>query len=530
MNKKIEIDATKRGFPAMWETGGGLTSGGSAMLVTKRDGSKPRAVFVKTRGHRSGGPHALICVHEGYYLVYAGVARGARHSARIERIVKTSVKDVDGEKWEASVEVEAINTFSQGEWDRPVDSKLEAAVEVAFKKASIYHCRSAMYIDTSGRPKLSAADRMKQNEATVRQNAEREAKRQAKAEREAREKAETEAASQAAKESGLGDRLMALQSRLEVLRTNNPNTNYGELKLDEAYFSLGWSQKLYTEENVAQVERNVTHWEEESAERLRKQQLKDEFQPQFEVYASRVEALSLEWKFEMTEVVCPIAYETATGSRYVSRFVYSPEGLESFETELTFMEEGVVEKEHEEAAAATTASAEAEAAKLGLPQNIHIWKRTGGATGCGMGWVITSDGFDRERDGLENDNPRRASRYDEGDLVWRQILPGEVVLMWAKAYTAAEHEFEVVHLPEEDLTEAQLERIAEIQQELQDTWAGRVGLSSGNPSPPVGRGWGLGDFVSPISSEEVVYSTDSEEEPADMNEALAKLQERFSSR
>lgn len=148
--RTMALEATKRGLPATWETGGGLTSGGSATVIAKSDGSKPRPVFVRRKGNRSGGPHALIVLHEGFYLVHASVAHGARHSARVERVVATSVEDV-GEKWKAAAEVEVVNTFDRGEWDYPLDPKLEAAVEAAFRKASIYHCRSAVYIDTSER-------------------------------------------------------------------------------------------------------------------------------------------------------------------------------------------------------------------------------------------------------------------------------------------------------------------------------------------------------------------------------------------
>lgn len=525
MLKTVKVEATKRGLPAIWETGGGLTSGGSATIIAKSDGNKPRAVFVRTRGHLSGGPHALICVHEGFYLVYASVARG-RSSARIERIVSTSVKDIDGEKWEATTEVEVINSFDRGEWDRPVDPKLEAAVETAFKKASIYHCRSAMYIDTSERQAPSAADRKKRDDAIAKQNADREAKRKAKADREAREKAEAEAASKAAKQTGLGDRLEALQLRLESLRATNPNTTYSGLKLDEAYFSLGWGQKLYTEENVAAAERSVSNWEEQSAERLRKQEAQDEFQPRFVALTSRVEALGLALRFGDEKV------NWESGS-YYGGFTYNQEGLEAFEADLVRKEEEAAEKAREEAAATAKASAEAEAAELGLPQDIRIWKRTGGATGCSMGWVISAHGLDRERDGLENDNPRRAARYDEGYLVWKQILPGELVLAWSKAFTAAPHEFEVVHLPSEGATEAQLERVAEIQQELQDTWVGRRGLSSGDPSPAVGIGWGLGDFTTPLPESETVYTEADEEEveeSPDLKTALERLQDKWGPR
>ena len=76
-------------------------------------------------------------------------------------------------------------------------------------------------------------------------------------------------------------------------------------------------------------------------------------------------------------------------------------------------------------------------------------------------------------------------------MIWEQILVGEVVLLWSKSCSAAEHNFEVVHLPSEGLTEPQLERIKEIQDELESEWEGARGLASGLPSPPVGDGWGL---------------------------------------
>lgn len=537
--KTIKVDATKRGFPAMWETGGGLTSGGSAMLITKRDGSKPRAVFVKTSGHRSGGPHALICVHEGFYLVYASVARGVRSSARIERIVSTSVKDIDGEKWEASAEVEVINTFGRGEWDAPVETKLEEAVETAFKKASIYHCRSAMYIDASERPAPSATDRKKRDQAIARQNAERAAKRQAKAEREAREKAEAEAASKAAKAAGLGDRLEALQPRLAVIRANNPNTGYGELKLDEAYFSLGWGQKLYTEENVASVERSVANWEEQSAERMHKQKARDQFQPQFEAFASRVEALGLSLDFGIDSVECHLSYSDGDVTFYCNYFEYNEESLHDFGVFLSHVEQEVAQKAEkariEDEVEATYQQQKAKAASMGLPQNVKIWRRLGGRTNAGNGWVIASDGVEREPTSMYNANPRRLSRYGEGYMVWEQILEGEVVLAWSKATSAAHHEFEIVHMPEEGLTNEQLTYIAMIEEELDKQWENARGLASGLPSPPVGDGWGLGTIemrYAPVRTEEVWSSeeVDSDEDDADspdLETALGRLQSRF---
>lgn len=527
MSKSIKIDATKRGLPAIWETGGGLTSGGSATIIAKPDGSKPRAVFVRTHGHLAGGPHALVCVHEGFYLVHAGVGRGVRQSATIERIVKTTVKDVNGEKFEAAAEVEVVNTFSRGEWDKPLEAKFEAAVEAAFRKASTYHCRYAVYIDTSERSAETPEQRKRREAEMAKQDAERARLRADKAAADAQAKAEAEAASREAKQNGLAARLEAAQVRLNALRSSNPNTSYSKLELGESYFVFGWGDKLYTEANVAEVEKSVTYWEEQVVEKLRKQMARVEFQPQFEAFVSRVENLGLTLSFGEEKV-------NWEGGSYYGGFTYTQEGLDSFTADLIRKEEEKAKKEREEAAANAKAEAEAEATELGLPQNVRIWKRTGSATGCGMGWVVTPDGFDRERDGLENDNPRRAARYDEGYLIWRQILPGELVLAWRKAFTAAEHEFEVVHFPEEGLTEAQLERVAEIQQELEDTWAGRRGLASGLPSPAVGRGWGLGNFETPPAPPQVFETSESnsfadDTESVDMETALRRLQDKFGS-
>ena len=317
------------------------------------------------------------------------------------------------------------------------------------------------------------------------------------------------------------------QARLDELKSGNPDTSYPTLEPGETTFKFGWSDKLYTEENVAEVERKIMHWEEQAVEELRRLAARTKFQPQYEVFSQRVEKLGLALNFSEEKV-----HWTGRGS-YHGGYPYTQDGIESFAADLIREEEKAAKEVRERAAAIAKASAEAEAAKLGLPQNIRIWKRTGGATNCGMGWVITPDGSDRERDRLENSNPRRAERYDEGYLFWRQVLPGELVLSWSKATTAGEHHFEVVYLPEL-LTEAQLERVAEIQRELEAMWAGRRGLSSNRPSPAVGRGWGLGNFETPPAPSQVldtatptVPDSHQEEPPVDMTEALRALQEKW---
>lgn len=471
----IKIDSTKRGFPAMWESGGGMTSGGSATVVTGRQGEALRPVYIRRGGHLACGDHALICVHEGYYFVRAGVARGTRSSASVWRIASTSVKDIDGERWEASANVELVNAFSKGEWDRPLDPKFEKAVEAAFRKAACYHCRSAFYIDTSERPTVSGAEHGRRDEERRQQDAARAALRQAKADRETAVRAQAEAESRQAKAAGLGARLEAANARLVALGAE-------PAKLGETLFEWCWQQRHYTEASVAAVEAHVKGLEEQRAAAERQRVAREAFKPQFEAFLPRATAAGIAIEFADDCV-------RVGGGHYGKP--YSAEGLAAFTAEL---DRG--EKETAEARAKADAEAEyqrrkLEAVALGLPTDIRIWRRRGGRTNAGDGWVIGPGGEDRPNTGWTDPTSRRLARYGEGEMIWEQVLPGELVLRWKKACSAAEHVFEVVYLPPGGLTEAQLERVAEIEAELEREWEGAYGLASGRPSPPVGKGWGL---------------------------------------
>ena len=456
MSKSITIATTKRGLAATWERGGGLTSGGSATIIAKPDGSMPRAVYVRRGGHLACGDHALVALHEGYYLVHAGVNRGTRSSGRIERVVSVSVRDIDGAKFEATAEVEVVNTFTEGSWDRPLDAKLEAAVEAAFGKASTYHNRSAWYVDTSERKPETPEQRKRREAEMAEQDAERARLRADKAAADAKAKAEAEAASRAALPTLL-PRLSALVDRLVALKAANPTASYTELELGDSRFSFGWGLKdaLYTEENVATAEWLVASWEEQDAKR----QERAAILPRFQVFISRVEALGLSLRFGDEKV-------GFSDDGYYGGYSYDADGLESFEAALVRREEEAAERAREEAAAAAKAAAEAEAAQLGLPANVTIWRRMGGMTNRGNGWVIRPDGTHRERDELQNPNDRRASRYDEGDLVWWQILPGELVLRYHQADRYDIAHCEVVHRPEV-VTREQLIAAKQIEEDME---------------------------------------------------------------
>ena len=186
-----------------------------------------------------------------------------------------------------------------------------------------------------------------------------------KAEAEARAKAEAEAASRKARPELL-PRLARAQARLDELKSGNPDTSYPTLEPGETTFKFGWSDKLYTEENVAEVERKIVHWEEQAVEELRRLAARTKFQPQYEALSQRVEKLGLALNFSEEKV-----HWTGRGS-YHGGYSYTQAGVESFTADLIRKEEEAAKEARERAAAIAKASAEAEAAKLGLPQNIRI--------------------------------------------------------------------------------------------------------------------------------------------------------------
>lgn len=298
-----------------------------------------------------------------------------------------------------------------------------------------------------------------------------------KADREAQAKAEAEAASKSAKEAGLGTRLEAVNARLVAIG------HKAVVTLGEISFKWGWQNMPYTEENVANVERQVTEIEVQKTEQERKRIAREVFLPKFEAFSVRLQAVGLTAEFGEDRVKFV--------NDYWSGYDYSDEGVSAFAKVLD-------QKEREAAEARAKATAEAEyqrrkteAVALGLPTDIRIWRRRCGRTNAGDGWVITPDGQDRPNTGWTDPSSRRLARYGEGEMIWEQVLSGEVVLKWSKSCSAAEHQFEVVYLPTGGLTEPQFERIKEIQDELEKEWEGARGLASGIPSPSVGDGWNL---------------------------------------
>lgn len=129
----LDVIVTKGGWPALWERGGALSRRGYAVVITESDGSKPRPILVRTRGHLACGQHALVGLRAGMYVISAGRS-GA---VEIKRIVSLGVKNQ-----KALVEVEEVDAST-------IPSELQPAVQAALKKADTYHCRYAVWVDSS---------------------------------------------------------------------------------------------------------------------------------------------------------------------------------------------------------------------------------------------------------------------------------------------------------------------------------------------------------------------------------------------
>lgn len=307
-------------------------------------------------------------------------------------------------------------------------------------------------------------------------------------------------------------------AELEAINLRLKACGETQYQLGETFFVMeetGWGactiRHLYTEEAVEKAEARATRAEEERAMREAEATWKPLFKEAVEGYTFPEGRDA--WgdnSLRFYSNVVRVGIKTDSKS-----YKYSEEGLAQFKSALPTFEEKYQEilrekaeaeaeakaKAEEEArkaqakaeAEARKAIAEAEAKEMGLPGNIRLWHRAG-ATNAGEAWVVGPNGTERECDFVDTmvcgSNSKRYHQSYEGNHVWNQILPGELVIYWSHAYTAAPHKFEVIYRPE-TLTEAQLERVAEIQNGIEEQFFGKAGLASARSCPSIGQGWGL---------------------------------------
>lgn len=305
--------------------------------------------------------------------------------------------------------------------------------------------------------------------------------------------------------AGLVARLEAVEKRLIPLNEFFGKHCWGRKAFEilDSYFRIENTRYLYTEENVRKAEQWIANQEQSVAEAKAKWAARDAAKAEFESKFLGLEArfVGIGWRMKTTssekvKVLEPyVRYWNYCTYHEESahEFAYSEEGLKDCVAMLESKEVEIREKREAKEAAERLKKAQEEAKALGLPSNVRLWHRSG-VTNAGKAWVITPKGMDRECDSVDTSvcgsNSKRYHQSYEGDHVWDQIMPGELVIYWSHAYTAAPHEFKVIYRPETP-TEAQLERVAEIQNELEEKFFGKSGLTGTCSCPSIGQGWGL---------------------------------------
>jgi len=133
----MKVDFTNGGAPCLWERGGGCSNTGYAVLICSPDGTPKVPIYVRRSGELSNGDHAKIPVEPGDLVVMASHHR---------RDFTVLISRYEGYTQREEASLTAINSYSEGQWETPLDPRLKDVVEAAKEKATDYHCREAYYI------------------------------------------------------------------------------------------------------------------------------------------------------------------------------------------------------------------------------------------------------------------------------------------------------------------------------------------------------------------------------------------------
>lgn len=149
MRKAIFIERTKKGLPALWESGGGYSNTGEATIIAGKNGEAKQPIYIRRRGQLACCRHALVILEVGDYII---VAFHHREDFEIEIYRVLDFDEVKEEMYAVMEHIncrynmEHINCFGMGEWDAELPASLEAAVQAAMEKATCYHCREPHFI------------------------------------------------------------------------------------------------------------------------------------------------------------------------------------------------------------------------------------------------------------------------------------------------------------------------------------------------------------------------------------------------
>jgi hypothetical protein len=136
---RMPFERTKKGFTAIWESGGGATNTGASRIIAGPNGEALRPIYVRQKGPLSQGDHALFIVWPGCHVIVA-----TRHRGEFDIFVyRIEAVDKDEDELLLVKEYE----YTRGEWDKEPPEELAAAIAAAKEKAACYHCREPHYYD-----------------------------------------------------------------------------------------------------------------------------------------------------------------------------------------------------------------------------------------------------------------------------------------------------------------------------------------------------------------------------------------------
>lgn len=131
---------TKKGFPAAWECGGGMSNTGKAIGYAKSNGARKHALALRTH---SNDDHALFVLNEGDLRLNV-FSDGDDYHIRLQKVIGFNI---DTEKQECKIRVQQFAEYSDGEWDDAGEEyiqqnpEVENFVQAMVSKATMYHCR-----------------------------------------------------------------------------------------------------------------------------------------------------------------------------------------------------------------------------------------------------------------------------------------------------------------------------------------------------------------------------------------------------
>ena len=135
---KLQIAFTKKGYPAFWEKGGGMTNSGHTELIGDKYGHKKDCIFIRTGGTLSNDNHGLFVLNKGD-VVCVSHRSGGNVSHKLLRYTG------EFDKTSQTAEFEIIDFYDNGEWDNEAHTRFTDIVEASEKKIRIYHCRNVIY-------------------------------------------------------------------------------------------------------------------------------------------------------------------------------------------------------------------------------------------------------------------------------------------------------------------------------------------------------------------------------------------------